>query len=142
MICSVFLWKRHFKSPQDRIKTKVRSICVRKKFKSPETVKFQVFLFGGDKRDRNIKFGRNAIYYIKRHGFVNSFFKKTPANTYQKKRTAVKFCRSPFFAFIYPRNQGLLLRYISVCASTLYMFWQDTLRPYRCRKAGVRRAEE
>lgn len=38
MICSVFLWKRHFKSPQDRIKTKVRSICVRKKFKSPETV--------------------------------------------------------------------------------------------------------
>ena len=52
MICSVFLWKRHFKSPQDRIKTKVRSICVRKKFKSPETVKFQGFLFGGDKRDR------------------------------------------------------------------------------------------
>ena len=52
MICSVFLWKRHFKSPQDRIKTKVRSICVRKKFKSPETVKFQGFSFGGDKRDR------------------------------------------------------------------------------------------
>ena len=47
MICSVFLWKRHFKSPQDRIKTKVRSICVRKKFKSPETVEFQGFSFGG-----------------------------------------------------------------------------------------------
>ena len=52
MICSVFLWERHFKSPQDRIKIKVRSICVRKKFKSPETVKFQGFSLGGDKRDR------------------------------------------------------------------------------------------
>lgn len=49
MICSVFLWKRHFKSPQDRIKTKVRSICVRKKFKSPETV---LIVFKGTKVDR------------------------------------------------------------------------------------------
>ena len=65
MICSVFLLKRHFKSRQDRIKTKVRSICVRKKFKSPETVKFQGFLFGGDKRDRTADL-LNAIQALSR----------------------------------------------------------------------------
>ena len=43
MICSVFLWKRHFKSPQDRIKTKVRSICVRKNLKAPKPLSFKAF---------------------------------------------------------------------------------------------------
>ena len=68
-------------------------IIVHKKIKSPETVEFQGFSLGGDKRDRTADL-LNAIqalsqlsytpifdllsndnsYYIRRIGFVNSFF--------------------------------------------------------------------